>query len=241
MLFHIGLENHVEGRSLAWVLDHPGCFAYGDEGKLALAAVPKAIREYIDWIDKSASQSWLSPDTIEIQLDDVWDVYTIDENYQPVANGNCEVNAWFRRDWRPPTQEDIEHGLELLSWTRQELLQTVYGLSQEKLEERYPGERWSIAGILRHVGGAEWWYLDRLGLAQPREQVPEDPFQRLDQVRVRLEQVLPGLEGSIQVVGVDGEFWSPRKLLRRAVWHERDHTAHILRLLENHPGSAGAS
>lgn len=27
--------------------------------------------------------------------------------------------------------------------------------------------------------------------------------------------------------GVEGEFWSPRKLLRRAVWHARDHTAHI--------------
>jgi hypothetical protein len=29
---------------------------------------------------------------------------------------------------------------------------------------------------------------------------------------------------------VDFEFWSPRKLLRRAVWHERDHTTHIRRL-----------
>ena len=29
---------------------------------------------------------------------------------------------------------------------------------------------------------------------------------------------------------VEGEFWSPRKLLRRAVWHERDHTVHIRKL-----------
>jgi hypothetical protein len=32
-------------------------------------------------------------------------------------------------------------------------------------------------------------------------------------------------------MGTDGEFWSPRKLLRRAVWHERDHTEHIRKLL----------
>ena len=70
MLFHIGLENNVEGRSLAWVLDHPGCFAYGENGELALAAVPKAIREYIDWIDRRASQNWLLPDVIETQLED---------------------------------------------------------------------------------------------------------------------------------------------------------------------------
>jgi hypothetical protein len=32
------------------------------------------------------------------------------------------------------------------------------------------------------------------------------------------------------VVGLEGEFWSPRKLLRRAVWHERDHSQHIRQL-----------
>ncbi|MCJ7659303.1 MAG: hypothetical protein MUO67_09160 [Anaerolineales bacterium] len=37
--------------------------------------------------------------------------------------------------------------------------------------------------------------------------------------------------GSHQVVGVGGEFWSPHKLLRRSVWHERDHIAHIQALL----------
>lgn len=240
MIFHIGLENNVEGRSLAWVLDHPGCFAYGKNAEMALAAVPKAIREYIDWIDRNTSQSWLSPETIETELDDVWDVYTINEDYQPVESGDYAVNAWFRRDWIPLSQEDIQHGLQLLSWTRQELLQTVSALSRSQLETRQAGERWSIAGILQHVGGAEWWYLNRLGLAQPREQVPEEPFQRLTQVRLRLEQTLPGLAGAVQVIGVDGEFWSPRKLLRRAVWHERDHTAHILKLLKSQPNPPGA-
>jgi hypothetical protein len=32
------------------------------------------------------------------------------------------------------------------------------------------------------------------------------------------------------VVGVGGEFWSPRKLLRRVAWHELDHLQHIQRL-----------
>ena len=29
MIFRIGLENNIEGRSLAWVLGHPGCFSVG--------------------------------------------------------------------------------------------------------------------------------------------------------------------------------------------------------------------
>ena len=39
------------------------------------------------------------------------------------------------------------------------------------------------------------------------------------------------MDGVKQVIGVDGEFWSPRKVLRRALWHERDHMEHIKKLL----------
>jgi len=49
-------------------------------------------------------------------------------------------------------------------------------------------------------------------------------------VRARLLEVLPSLVGVEQVVGRRGELWSPRKLLRRALWHERDHAEHIRKL-----------
>jgi hypothetical protein len=107
----------------------------------------------------------------------------------------------------------------------------VGSLDNAILERTYPNERWSIAGILNHIGGAEWWYLDRLGLAFSRAEVPESPFDRLPKVRERLLEILPGLAGVKQVVGVAGEFWSPRKLLRRAIWHEYDHMDHIRKLL----------
>jgi hypothetical protein len=32
------------------------------------------------------------------------------------------------------------------------------------------------------------------------------------------------------VVTLSGETWSARKVMRRTLWHERDHTAHILKL-----------
>jgi hypothetical protein len=50
-------------------------------------------------------------------------------------------------------------------------------------------------------------------------------------VRQRLEQALPEMAGVEKVFGLDGEFWSPRKLLRRALWHEIDHIGHIAHLL----------
>ncbi len=229
-MYMVGLENNTEGRSQAWVLGHPGCFAYGTDGSRALQAVPQAIRDYYEWIAVHTSASWQTGTDTENRLEETWECYTIDDNFE-LAQEGYEVNAWFRHDWRPLSTEEIDRGLLLLAWERQDLLKTVIDLSPVILARTYPGERWSIAGILNHIGGAEWWYQDRLGLAFPRLEVPDDPFQRLEKVRSNLDKVLPALAGSTQVVGVSGEFWSPRKLLRRAVWHEADHIVHIRKLL----------
>ena len=230
MLFRIGMENNVEGRSLAWVLGHPGCFAYGRDSAVALQAVPAAIHDYIAWIGGYIDEGWLEPGEIEVHLDETFDVHSINEDYE-LEEGGYEINAWFRHDWKPLAADDIAHGLHLLTMSRMELMQLVEDLTPFQIEEKRPGERWSIAGILGHIGGAEWWYMDRLGLAYPRKEVPGDPYERLVAIRTHLIKTLPPLVESRQVVGIDGEFWSPRKLLRRAVWHERDHTEHIRKLL----------
>jgi hypothetical protein len=229
-MFHIGLENNAEGRSQAWVLGHPGCFAYGVDGQSALQAVPTAIRDYRQWIATHYADGWLEGDDVAYQLEETWECYTVNDQYA-LAQEGYKVNAWFRHDWVPLSAEDIQRGLLLLSWGRDELLKTVNNLGADILERIYTGERWAIAGILKHIGGAEWWYQDRLGMIFPRQDVPEDPFQRLEKVRMNLIKILPGLASSTQVVGISGEFWSPRKLLRRAVWHEYDHIAHIRKLL----------
>lgn len=233
MIFEIGIENNVEGRSIAWGLGYPGLFVYGEDGKTALMKMPEAISRYVAWITEHINgQSWIDDHEPDIRHVETWETYQIDESYQLVDHG-YEINAWFLSDWRPLTAEDVEQGQLLLSWSREDLLKTVADLLPEKLQETYPGERWSIAGILRHIGGAEWWYLDRLGLAFPRDQVPKDPFERLLLVRTRFGHILSDLVGVDKVLGIDGEIWSPRKMLRRAVWHERDHADHIRGLLPN--------
>ncbi|HUV26371.1 MAG TPA: hypothetical protein VMW34_03300 [Anaerolineales bacterium] len=90
-----------------------------------------------------------------------------------------------------------------------------------------------ITCILNHVGNADWWYLDRLGLAFPRDELPAESGERLIKIRDHMLAVLPNLVDSTLVVGMDGEFWSPRKVMRRAVWHERDHTVNIQKLLSS--------
>jgi hypothetical protein len=212
MRFEIGIENNVEGRSQAWALDHPGCFAYGPDGEASFAAMRESVIAYAAWLarrgdglDWPGKLSLLKPEEIELHLVETWEVYSIDQNFEPAQEG-YEVNAWFRYDWKPLTSQDVERAQQLLAWSREDLLESIRGLDREVLDAPHPGERWSIAGILQHVGGAEWWYLDRLGLAFPQEQVPVEPHDRLCTVRARLEKVLPSLIGSEKVLGVNGEF-----------------------------------
>ncbi len=233
MIFQVGVENNNEGRSIAWALEHPGCFAYGTNANGAVSNLESALSKYASWILRHDTRTWLtfSDAEIEIVINGTWDVYFINDDLDITTEADgYSVNSFFPYDWKPLTELEIKRGLALLTWSRDDLLKSVQGLSPEKLEATYPGERWSIKGILGHVGRAEWWYLDRLGLAFPREQLPEEPLVRLEKVRKQLNSALFRLDGVKRVIGVDGEFWSPRKLLRRAMWHERDHTEHIRKL-----------
>jgi hypothetical protein len=233
MIFRVGVENNNEGRSIAWALEHPGCFAYGGNASAACVNLEGAIQVYATWILKHQHDTWLNFDDVEIIPEETWEVYFIDDNLDPTSDvEGYSVESFFHYDWKPLTKEDVEHGLKLLTWSRADLLKVVSGLSPEKLDATYPLERWSINGILNHAGGAEWWYLHRLGRAFPKSEVSDEPLVRLKQTRDALQKVLPDLVGVSQVVGMDGELWSPRKLLRRALWHEIDHIRHIQRLIK---------
>jgi hypothetical protein len=233
MIFQVGVENNNEGRSIAWALEHPGCFAYGTNADGAVSNLEHALSKYAGWILRHETHTWLSFSDAEIEMviNGTWDVYFINDDLDKSTElDGYNVDSFFPYDWKPLNELEIKHGLAMLSWSRDDILKSIQGLSLEKMEAIYPGERWNIKGILGHVGGAEWWYLNRLGLAFPREQMPEDSLLRMEKVRKQFESSLVKLEGVKQVIGVEGEFWSPRKLLRRALWHERDHTEHIRKL-----------
>jgi hypothetical protein len=234
MIFQAGIENNNEGRSIAWALEHPGCYAYGINGNAATVNLEVALNKYAGWILRHGRDTWLNfaEHDIELAINGTWEVYFINDALDKISEvDGYSVESFFPYDWKPLTATEIKHAADLLAWSREDLLNSLQGLSEEKLNQTYPAERWSINGILGHVGGAEWWYLERLGLAFPRADVPDDPIARLVKVRKLFNAVLPKLDGVKQVVGVDGEFWSPRKVLRRALWHERDHVEHIQKLV----------
>jgi len=233
MQIKIGLENNNEGRSIAWVLDYPGCFAYGNEDTEAIIRVPQALIAYKNWLDGYTDQSWLKDlGDFDIRLLETVEFKHLNKKFEPDPEGVFEVYAWFHHDWLPLNETEIQHGLDVLTWGHNDLVELVASLDDVALDNKLTEERWSIRGILRHVANAEWYYLDRLNLAgRKRDDLPDDVFQRMQSTLDITLKRLPELVEKEMVIGRAGEFWSPRKVMRRAAWHTLDHCQHIHRLI----------
>lgn len=217
---YIVCAEETERRWVAHVLDLPGCFAQHRNREEAIAAIPRAIEEYIAWCARHRMR--VSGLTGPMVVDEVIRAWTYEDA--------DEVNAFFAADRPSLVEDELPEYQRLLTATREDLLASTDGLDREDLLVELPGERWPIAGILEHVANGEWWYLDRMGLASPRRELPDDPFERLDRVREHFLACLAELVKRTGVVAVAGELWSSRKVMRRALWHERDHTDHILQV-----------
>jgi hypothetical protein len=232
MQIRIGLENNIEGRTLAWALDYPGCFAYGTDETEALIRLPRALLEYELWIKEHTTDSWVDLKDMDMRVVESFETFCIDENYNRVPDGQgYEINAWFIDDWRPLTDVEIERGLKIFHWQREELLAGLTTLDPEILEKDFPGQRWNILGIAKHIANAELWYLSRLDLTDlSHKDLSADPKARLGQTAALIDRVFPKFINEVNVTGIEGEFWSYRKILRRILWHQRDHIEHIKEL-----------
>jgi hypothetical protein len=234
MILKIGLETPFENKAIAWALEHPGCFAYGDDEREALARMTDAFLAYQNWVNlKAGRNSWLQQITdFDIRVLESFHNYHINENYEVTDLDGETIMSWFQYDWNPLKTIEIDRINQLLDWSRKDLLDLIDTIPIDLWDQQYPNERWNIRGIIKHIGNAEWWYLERLNLADvARKHLPEDPIERIKFTRHRIKTILPQFNDQEIVIGKNGEFWSPRKLIRRTLWHEKDHIVHINKLL----------
>ncbi len=223
MKYRLFVEDIEPNHWVAWVLDLPGCFSAARTREEAVALAPMRISAYFTWLKTHGHKFQPPREGIQTEVVETFRSF--------VSNGMYVVNAFFKEDQRPLSPEEIELGLTIMDYTRLDLLEAVQNLSSERLYQPIPGEvHGSIAGLLEHVAWAEWWYLDRLDLAFDRTQMPEKPLEQLNKVRRYTREQLPKLAGYAQMHIRRGEQWSARKVLRRTLWHERDHTQHIEKL-----------
>lgn len=232
MHVRIGIENNIEGRTLAWALDFPGCFAYGSDEPEALIRLPRALLDYEIWIKDHTEDPWVDFEDLDLRMVERYETFRLGEDYRPAPEGQgYEINAWFIDDWQPLFMEEIEQGLNIFHWQREELLAGLSTLNPEVLEKQRPGQRWNIWGIVKHIANAELWYLSRLELTSLNaKQLEPDPQKRLAQTSAQVDKIFPTFADIVNVRGIEGEFWSYRKILRRTLWHQRDHIDHIKEL-----------
>jgi predicted RNase H-like HicB family nuclease len=210
----------METRWVAHVTSLPGCFASADTRDQAVSLLPGAIQEYLAWRRELGDRNDLPSSSAELRVDEVvkeW-AYPPDPDYV--------VNAFFACDALPLQQEELPAIHLVQEGAYAGLLAAAAGLAPEVLHTPVEGE-WSIDGILSHCSRAAWWYLDQLDMA-PRQVVePRGWEERLALVQETLLASLPSLAGMKRIETRSGELWSPRKMVRRSLWHLRDHTSHI--------------
>ncbi len=226
MEFHIGIEDMEPGSWIAWVFEIPGCYARGSTREEAIDRVPEAVSETLDRLKQRG-----------FPVDDFRSPFSasIAEEFRAFnSSPDYEVNAFFDNDRIPLTDSDMGYARNILSVNRDELLAVISSLPESHLDREIPGEvQKNIRGILKHIGTAEWWYWDRLGKAFPRDEWPDNELELLNIIREFTLQNLTDLVGDSQTTVRSGEEWSPRKLVRRAIWHERAHTLQIRRYMES--------
>jgi len=226
MRYRLAVEDIEPNHWVAWALDLPACFSSAQTQANAVAHAPGRIADYHVWLSSHDSSLPVITDPVEVE---------VVETFYSFASSECPdylVNAFFQDDRRPLAYWDVAVALRLLQWTHQDLLEVLRPVTQEQFNKPIAGEvHGSIAGILEHIAGAENWYLGQLHLALDRMQFPQDPLDKLEAARSNTQTQLVKLIGSECITERCNELWSARKVIRRALWHERDHTQHIAQLL----------
>jgi uncharacterized damage-inducible protein DinB/predicted RNase H-like HicB family nuclease len=224
MRIRLTVEDIELNHWIAWALDLPGCYSSARTMEAAIANASKRVGEYFAWLTKYDHTCHVIVEPMEIKIVETFQSRASREDPEYL------VNAFFDDDRRPLGYWEVEIALRLLDWTRQDLLSLLHSIPSEQLTRIIPGEvRGSIAGILNHIAIAENWYFGQLGLGTA--DLPDSPFEKMDTVRDHTRDQLVKLVGNEQILQHCDELWSGRKIVRRALWHERDHTQHIQQLL----------
>ena len=209
----------------AWLLDHIGCVGVGLDPDAALAQIPDAVDRYL----RFAGPLGIGPPQGRDDIVERFECFWVDR---------YEVNPIWSVDQIPATRADIAFARAMIGPGRTALLSLAAHAADGASGDR------SVEKMLRHIADAEWWYGSRLEEDPERVRghaAEDEPDQRrrLERVRGWFLDVLDGAPALGVLERVHrGERWTPRKVVRRAIYHELDH----LRELEARvPAQAGAA
>lgn len=229
MVYDVYLQVKRTGRTHAHVPGLPGCNWLADTPEAAWSRAAEAISDHLGWLRIHAQPAPPMDEPVIPRL--------AQRHKSTAREGN--LIGFFESERQPVLPEEIPCFLELMACARVDLLALVCGLPEETLDWKPAPDSWSVQDTLRHVAGAERWYLTRIldPTTIPHFKPCTSVWQRLEMVRAVVLERLSGLneaERSVVVADESGELWSARKVFRRYLEHEREHTTHIQEILDQY-------
>jgi predicted RNase H-like HicB family nuclease/uncharacterized damage-inducible protein DinB len=162
---------------------------------------------------------------------------------EPVPRAGSEIHLEFEEvdtttfltDYDAIHPNEMETLLRWMAVSRQELMDLVKSLPQDAFGWQPDDDTPSIRDILCHMAEADLWYTDRL------KQWPDAPLYRLAATRgVALERLraLTDADRARSTV-YEGVEWTPRKVIRRMLEHEREHISQLHQVIEAYHAQTG--
>ena len=216
MLIRVGLEYGVGGGILAWALDFPGCFAYGQADAEVMLNFARNLLAYEAWINLHADQAWFKLINLDFRIVEVFKP----ENSSRLE-GSSKPAAFFEDDFRALTQDEVQHALEVYSWQREELLAGLEFLPEEAYDRAEQRTGKTIPVMVSQIAQDCYDILAALKLPLPPFPTKNEAFAQLDFTTELVRGTLPAWAGVEAICEDSGEMWSPRKAIRHMLWRQR--------------------
>ena len=196
----------------------PGASARGRTAEEARENIRGAIEEYLSLLRDVGEPVPQAGEDIHLEFEEV-------------------EGTTFLTDYDTLRPSETETIFRWMAISRQELVDLLKCISEEAMAWKADENAQSISEIVCHLAESDLWYTDRL------KQWPAIPMFRLAATRgVALERLRALTEEERgRVIHHEGEDWTPRKVIRRMLEHEREHIAQIQEMAEAHREQSAVS
>lgn len=237
----IYLDVAASGRVMAHLLEPPGLGVRFPSREEVARRLPAALDAHLAWLRFHGETVPAAPITFRV----------VEEAAMAGDFESGDDVGFYAPDAVPVTPEDVEQYLRIAVHAHTDLLTLIEGLDDDALDWVHDAQTRTIRQVVRHIVGAELWYMTRIideqdqgtlaeiiRHADERIDATEDVTQRLRIVWEASPRLVRGLTAAhlAQITLPTRhtqipERWTARKMLRRCIEHCREHTRSVERIL----------
>jgi uncharacterized damage-inducible protein DinB len=234
----VAIEYGTTGVWYGRYIEYLGTHARAFDRPTLLDELEKELNFHLSWMDKHGITAPIVSNPEIVVVEEQTDI-----NELGVSGGEV---ALFEFDKQLVTNNQLQAGIQYMTFNRRDLLELVKDLTTSELEFTPTGKGRNITQILSHICNAEEWYISRMGKKATQKyleyaQLSESEldklsiFDRLETVRAAcietLKSIIPHLEDMVfkrpEFTNYPNEKWTAYKVLRRFLEHEREHYYNI--------------